>query len=597
MSQTWWGKLLVLLGVALAGGWAGTSGVQPPGSPLDRPAYDLVVYGATPQGLTAAMAAAREGLRVLLVEPGSGVGGVLTQGYLATLDIARDAKGQLLQGGLFAEFYRRVGKDPSFDIAVAERELRTMLVRAGVELRLGYRLRAVQGRAGRVERLSFQGPGGDLELSPPRVVDASDTAALAYAAGARFTLGRADTGLDARQMAATLGFRLEGVPWGGVFLALNGDGIFRRSGAGAWGHSGWGLAQIGDRYPPSDPGRFRLRGLNLARQDDGALLVNALLVYGVDPDDPQALARARDQASREAPRVLEHLRHSDFWLFGSARLSGVAPQLYIRESRHLVGLYRLRADDVLYGQDFPDAVALGAYTLDGQTYFPGETPYLLGTPNPYGVPFRTLVPQGFANLLVVSQAASFDSVAAFSARVVPLQMALGQAAGIAAAVARARALDFPGLAADPPAIRQLRQQLAYRGARLRAARFPAPDDRSDPGYPAAIQLLRRGLFSAPSYDQGGLYLREPMLLGDFLADLEHFYRARKPGSPQLRTVLEARRRSARSLQRPLSREQAGQILERLAAPEPLRGEGPTVSRGEMARVLWRLVQPYLAVPR
>jgi hypothetical protein len=69
------------------------------------------------------------------------------------------------------------------------------------------------------------------------------------------------------------------------------------------------------------------------------LLVNALLVYGVDPDDSQALF---EQASREAGRVLEHLRRSDFWLFGPARLSGVALQLYIRESRHLVGLYRLR---------------------------------------------------------------------------------------------------------------------------------------------------------------------------------------------------------------------------------------------------------------
>jgi hypothetical protein len=324
------------------------------------------------------------------------------------------------------------------------------------------------------------------------------------------------------------------------------------------------------------------------------LLVNALLVYGVDPDDPQALF---EQASREAGRVLEHLRRSDFWLFGPARLSGVAPQLYIRESRHLVGLYRLRADDVLYGRDFPDTVALGGYALDGQTYFPGETPYLLGTPNPYGVPLRTLVPQGFSNLLVVSPAASFDSVAAFSARVVPLQMALGEAAGAAAAVAQARALDFPGLAGDPQAIRQLRQRLANRGARLSAVRFPAPDDRSDPGYPAATQLLRRGLFAAPAYYRGGLYLREPLRLGDFLADLEHFYRAKKPGSPQLRTVLETRQQNARFLQRPLRREQAHQILEGLAVPEPLPGEGQTVTRGEMALVLWRLVQPYLAEAR
>jgi hypothetical protein len=86
-------------------------------------------------------------------------------------------------------------------------------------------------------------------------------------------------------------------------------------------------------------------------------------------------------------------------------------------------------------------------------------------------------------------------------------------------------------------------------------------------------------------------------LGDFLADLEHFYRAKKPGSPQLRTVLETRQQNARFLQRPLRREQAHQILEGLAVPEPLPGEGQTVTRGEMALVLWRLVQPYLAEAR
>jgi hypothetical protein len=67
----------------------------------------------------------------------------------------------------------------------------------------------------------------------------------------------------------------------------------------------------------------------------------------------------------------------------------------MRETRHLQALYRLRAEEVLLGKTFPDAVALGGYPLDGQAYFPGETPYLLGTPAPYGVPFPgSLVPQG-----------------------------------------------------------------------------------------------------------------------------------------------------------------------------------------------------------
>ncbi|RTH98882.1 FAD-dependent oxidoreductase, partial [Thermus scotoductus] len=192
--------------------------------------YDLVVYGATPQGVTAAVAAAQEGLRVLLLEPGRGVGGVLTQGWLATLDLAKDREG-LLQGGLFRDFYRRIGQEASFDVKRAEEALWAMLREAGVEVRLQVPLDRVEVEASRLTLVAI--PEGPVQA--PYFVDATDTADLAFRAGASFTQGREDTGLDGRSMAATLVFRMEGLPWGAVFLALNYEGQVRRTGAGAWG--------------------------------------------------------------------------------------------------------------------------------------------------------------------------------------------------------------------------------------------------------------------------------------------------------------------------------------------------------------------------
>jgi len=121
--------------------------------------YDLLVYGATPQGAAAAVAGvagAQEGLKVLLLEPGRGVGGVLTQGWLATLDLAKDREG-LLQGGLFREFYRRIGQEASFDVGQAERALRAMLKEAGVEVALETPLDRPEVEEGRVLALSFTG--------------------------------------------------------------------------------------------------------------------------------------------------------------------------------------------------------------------------------------------------------------------------------------------------------------------------------------------------------------------------------------------------------------------------------------------------------
>ncbi|RTI22441.1 FAD-dependent oxidoreductase [Thermus scotoductus] len=295
-----------------------------------------------------------------------------------------------------------------------------------------------------------------------------------------------------------------------------------------------------------------------------------------------------------AERVVAFLREKDPLLFGTARLAQVAPLLYIRESRHLKALYRLRAEEVLLGKDFPDAVALGAYPLDGQAYFPGETPYLLGTPAPYGVPFRTLVPREVANLLVVSQAAGFDSVAAFSARVVPLQMALGEAAGVAAALLRLAPQaglervpmgTFQELAASPNALEALRKRLLERGGRL-SSREKGRAETDRPGYREAVSLLRRGLFAGPYYLKGTLGLSEPILLGDFLANLEHYYRAKGP-EERLRVVLKARELYREELHKPLRRPLLNQILQALGE-SPLPGEGG-VSRGEAAKLLSRLL--------
>jgi hypothetical protein len=81
---------------------------------------------------------------------------VLTQGWLATLDLAKDREG-LLQGGLFREFYRRIGQEASFDVGQAERALGAMLKEAGVEVALEAPLDRLEVEEGRVLTLSFTG--------------------------------------------------------------------------------------------------------------------------------------------------------------------------------------------------------------------------------------------------------------------------------------------------------------------------------------------------------------------------------------------------------------------------------------------------------
>ena len=115
----------------------------------------MVVYGATAGGAIAAIAAARQGMRVALLEPGRHAGGMLTGG-LGRTDMDRQEN---VIGGLSREFFERVGKHYGqpiswlFEPSVAERILNDWLKEAGVKVLFNQRLAAVDKRAGRIVQL------------------------------------------------------------------------------------------------------------------------------------------------------------------------------------------------------------------------------------------------------------------------------------------------------------------------------------------------------------------------------------------------------------------------------------------------------------
>ena len=453
----------------------------------------------------------------------------------------------------------------------------------------------MQVNAGRVKRLEFLGPAGTEALSARQVIDATDTATLAALAGAPFTLGRSDTGLDQAQMAAGLVFRIRGANLP-VLSALVRQSHGTEDGQRSRSLSG--LVGLTSGYRPSDAQRFALRGFNAAVQQDGSLLVNALLIYGVDGTSEASVQGAVRQGTVEAGRVVRYLRAAAPTAFGQASLGGVAPQLYIRESRHLLGQAQLSAEDVLYGRHFRDAVAVNGYPLDGQVYLPGQPPMLLGTPQPYEVPLGALIPLGFHNLLVVSQAASFGSVAAFSARVVPLQMTLGEAAGQASVLTGRLRLDYPTADRNRLWTTVLRSVLRWHHGRVDApllpVRRPCPD-RHQPGARQAAALLRAGLMSSPYYFVGCLYLDQPETTTAFLSDLQHASGAGRGGLMTTDAVFTSLKRATPPGQL-LSVGLARTYLLQLGLtvpPEPLSQGAPTrlLKRGEVAALRWTLLYP------
>jgi hypothetical protein len=443
------------------------------------PHYDVVVVGSEPEGIVAAVAAAQEGATVLLATEDHRLGGLFVLGLLNSLDLSDPH-----QQGLFADWWERVGRGHAFDIARAETAFEAMLSEAGVHvIRDANEIIPIMNGA-RVAGVSL----GSQRIAAAQVIDATADADLAAAADAGFSLGFETIGLKAR-MADTLVFRVAGVDWDELRRGIRARGpdYAQFDSHVAWGHFGRHPAA----YQPAGEG-LRLRGLNLGRQEDGTLLVNALLIYGVDPLDPASRAAGLERAAREAPRVVEHLRALPG--FGNARFAGTAERLYVRQSRHLQALCELSIDDVLDNRVTSQAVAAGGYPLDVQSLTPDDHGFVYGVPQVFGVELCVTVPHDIDNLWVTGKAAGYDPLAASSARVVPLGMAIAEAAGVAAAWTARDGHTSHEFVMEERLIAQLREHLANRGAYLPEVkpRLPAGPHWS-PHYASYRLLLRHGL--------------------------------------------------------------------------------------------------------
>lgn len=435
------------------------------------PGAGVLVIGGTPAGVAAAVAAAHRGAEVTLVAPGPELGGVLTDALMDQWDLNLAPGGAPVEGGIFREIYDRLGD--AFTPSDAERVFARM-VDGETRIRTIFDARptAVRVTAGpggsQVDDVTFARTNGSaLTLSAAEVVDATDDADVAALAGARYDVGRQDTGIDERMQAVTLMFTVAGVDWSGIArgydVALDGPG-------GVEGCRAWGYGKLLDGFRPAASDEL-VRDLNLGREDDGSVTVNAIDVLGIDGRSASDLARARTVTENDAPRLVDYLR-ARLPGFGAATVSGYAGAVYVRETRHVLGLDRLTAADVWDGVQPADRIGLGSYPLDLHPVTAGDRLAYAPVRHVYGVPFGALVPRGFTNLLLASPSISATHEAAGSARVIPTTIEEGEADGAAAALALDRRVSFAAIDTTPALLADLQGDLRRNGAILDYA--PAP---------------------------------------------------------------------------------------------------------------------------
>lgn len=443
-------------------------------APESAPKYDVVVAGSEPEGIAAAVTAARLGRRTLLVTTDPRLGGTFTLAKLAMLDMNTGEHSQILTRGFFLEFYRAVGKTPAFDVARAQGFFdRVAAAEPTLEVKTVVPADALEAYA----------------KEGRRVIDATGDCSVAAGAGAPWFTGREDLHLPGR-MADSLVLHVRGVDWTALARFTKGGkiGDAKIDPMGAWGY-----LSVTRPYVPQSA-HVRLRGLNIARQGDGSVLINALLVFDISPFDADSVRAGIADAKREAPRVAEFLKAH---LPGFERAEWVddVHRLYVRETLHIEAEYQLKLSDVIENRDFPDAIAVGSYPVDHQSYRPTDFGTVYGKPRAFAIPFRSLIPKRLDRMLVVGRCAGYTSLAAGSARTIPVGMVEGEAAGVAASLSLETGLTFPEMAKRPEAVAKLQKALIQRGLILHPlAPHPSPFA-GNPHQKEILQALDLGLIS------------------------------------------------------------------------------------------------------
>ncbi|RBP91526.1 FAD dependent oxidoreductase [Cytobacillus firmus] len=421
--------------------------------------YDVIVIGGEPEGVAAAVSAARNGAKTLLVENRAELGGLFTYGMLNFLDIPQGENGKSVSKGIYEEWHKLVGGDNAFGILEAKSAFKN-LVDKEHNLTLAIETEVVESKKelSNLYAVTLKNEYGEQTVSGKIFIDATQDADFAAMSGAPYFTGGEDIGIKDKKMAVTLMLHLKNVDWSKVKETAKSQ---KFGYAEVTESVAWGFSDLHYSYKPREKST-RLRGLNLVKVED-EYFINALQIFGIDGLSEESKREAIEKGKRETEHILSYLQ-KEFPGFKHAEIASHPTELYVRETRHIWAEYQLSMSDVWTNRDHWDNIGFGAYPVDVQAQTPQDYGYVLSDPKQYAIPFRSLVPLEVEGLLIVGRSAGFSSLAAGSARVVPTGMVAGEAAGAAAALAINNEITPRELSKDKKMIDKLRETLARQGA-------------------------------------------------------------------------------------------------------------------------------------
>jgi hypothetical protein len=443
----------------------------------EGPVYDVIVYGAEPQGIAAAVSSARLGARTLLISEDYDMGGIISRCLIPELEAPLDGNGKMLNAGILAEIQKKTGdcfNPEKYVEAVNE------LIQAENDLSAiaGSVVTGVTMGGKRIDSIEVQTRDGKVDLSARMYIDASDSGALLDLCGVPNFTGSADLGMENSFMPVGLNFVME-------LKAGSDTDNSRLAGKSAVFNDGF------VKYKPANS-NIRFENPKICFLPDNKAIISGLHVAGVNVLDADSMQRAYEIAAAEAKNLSGWLSEN-FVELKDYSFSKAANSMRVRESRHYKGQYVLSVNDILDGRYFDDTAAMGSHPVM-ISKFAVSGSFIAIDPERYAIPLGSLVPDGVLNLLMAGPRISCSSLASSSASAIGTCIAQGESAGAAAVMCIARN-------ENPAFLDKGHEYFEEFGATLKSKKMYLPDGPAawDPGRnwsaDAAKQLLTLGLLA------------------------------------------------------------------------------------------------------
>ena len=400
---------------------------------IEGGSYDVIVVGSGPAGMGAAISAARNGAKTLLIESCGRVGGISTSGMMSHFTGSCGGK-------LYAEVLARAKEKNYFDTGIEPRyidpEMLTltyieMLEEAGADILLYTTVCDVLMENDTVKGVVCYNKSGFTSYVAKVMVDASGDGDVAAKSGAEYFKGRES---DGKMQPATLMFKVGGVDMERAVF----PGSF-------------------ETLVPTDKGELQALAREILPHPAGHVLLyhstvpgivtcNMTNVIDVDGTCAEDITRAEIECRKQIPHIIDFLRkyapgYEQCYIIGSGSLIG------IRETRHFKGVKTVTERDIAEAIQHPDAVVYDAFfnfdvhNLTGAGLDSTGCQHKFAQKKGYTIPYGCMVPEKIDGLLLSGRNISGTHMAHSNFRAMPICMEIGEACGIAAAVAASNGIQ------------------------------------------------------------------------------------------------------------------------------------------------------------